>query len=1038
MVDFPYKIVVPQLDEHHVVRPRLNEAFANALHYRLITLSGPAGYGKTSLLVDFANNAPLSVCWYTIDAADRDPWIFLDYVIESVEKQFPQALQQTKKNSEDKTHISLSHVVKSLSRDFSSIRHKFIFVLDDWHFVDDVLDIKGIVSYLVTHCLNCHFVLSSRSYPSLPNMMLLASRGQMYSLHKQQLRFTGSEVMHILKTKFNIGIEPDQATTLVEQTEGWITGIILLCQASNIEVNTQTLSTDIGKRQVYHFLAEQVLAQQPPQMNAFLLDTSLLEELTPEICDTIFQRDDSRRFLELLLQRHLFISEIRPNVLRYERLFGEFLREHFLKVNPQLYYQRIHQIADFYAANKQWLHAFDCYITAGALTAAQEIVAQGGERLYENGHIVTLEKWFAELPLEQINAPLLCLKARVAMKRGDHARAQTLVQMAEVRLKPDEQVVVWQTQAQVARVIGRYEQALVLAQQVLAETNEPAQQSIAMRTLGICYHRLGQTEQAITHLKAALTIETACGNMHSMAQLKRDLGICHKDVGKLRQAEAYFADADSYWAMFGNITMRALSLNSKGGVQHSTGQYQEAYETLSEALQCARDAFTVDYEAMVWSSLGDLYSDLQLWDQAHHAYEQAMLRGGSAHLATYVHLATIRLLLRQRHYKEAIRKLRYLPQTNQQRWHITVLLLNSIAAQGSGDFDVAIRELEHTFQLIELSESPKELAWAYLRKAALCIAIDPTNHAAVIAALDKAVHITEQIGQRIFLVNEALHTEGLLRYVQAAEWPYAQQWAEMHEDIVLVASRLKGQDSATSLIIRTFGSDQIIYNHESIDIGWSKAREVFYYLLIHPEGVTAERLRETIWPHLSGKRSRDALSSAIYQLRSILPRELIALQGRQVYYIDRQIVQIDHDAERFQQLLDDPTDNRDLLFEAIKLYRGPYLVAVDNEWCQELRSYLERRYVRALHSGATEYRTQLFFAEALELYQRILAVDEFDESAHEGIMRCQYALGNRAAAIAQYHKLRQMLDEELGIEPTPSASIEKLYMELLDNTPTTP
>jgi two-component SAPR family response regulator len=216
-----------------------------------------------------------------------------------------------------------------------------------------------------------------------------------------------------------------------------------------------------------------------------------------------------------------------------------------------------------------------------------------------------------------------------------------------------------------------------------------------------------------------------------------------------------------------------------------------------------------------------------------------------------------------------------------------------------------------------------------------------------------------------------------------------------------------------------------------ISIGWNKAREVFFYLLAHPNGSSLDELRDNIWPDLSAQRSREALRTAIYQIRSVFPRDFIVLHGRQIYKIDRNIVNIEYDVEMFLSHHESAEKDPLKLISAINLYQGPFLPSSDNQWSTVLRSHLEQQYLHMIHTAARHYELSRHVTDALLLYKRILAVDNFDEVAHTGIMRCQIALGNRAAAIEQYHLLRQLLDEELGLNPKPSSEIEQLYLQML-------
>jgi LuxR family transcriptional regulator, maltose regulon positive regulatory protein len=142
-------------------------------------------------------------------------------------------------------------------------------------------------------------------------------------------------------------------------------------------------------------------------------------------------------------------------------------------------------------------------------------------------------------------------------------------------------------------------------------------------------------------------------------------------------------------------------------------------------------------------------------------------------------------------------------------------------------------------------------------------------------------------------------------------------------------------------------------------------------------------------------------------------------------------VRIDYDVERFLDIVDHRADDPEAILEAIDLYRGPYLQFTDSHWCLALRSQLEQQYLKLLHLIASASMEKHLYADALKYYQHILAIDMLDELAHAAVMRCQVALGNRAAAINQYQALRRILDEEYGLEPGNASEVEQLYRHIL-------
>src|SRR5262245_40385964 len=169
MVDFLHKILIPQRPAHLIPRPRLTELLRTIPDRRLITLSAPAGYGKTSLLTDFANqDLPLPNCWYTLDLFDQDPWVFLSYLGAAFEQRFPGAARQTMSLLEGHSRAPLTTTAASLVRDVYAIGRDFVIIIDDWHLIDHIAEITEIITHLLLRCPNCHIILASRIYPSLP------------------------------------------------------------------------------------------------------------------------------------------------------------------------------------------------------------------------------------------------------------------------------------------------------------------------------------------------------------------------------------------------------------------------------------------------------------------------------------------------------------------------------------------------------------------------------------------------------------------------------------------------------------------------------------------------------------------------------------------------------------------------------------------------------------------------------------------------------------------------------------------------------
>src|SRR3954447_23912811 len=138
-VHFPHKVIVPRRPSYLVPRQRLLHQLQTISERRLVTLSAPAGYGKTVLVTDFVtSNPPLPVCWYMLDRFDEDPWVFLGYLQAAVEERFPGAFPGTSALLAGRSPNSFAAAANALVREMYAIDQHFILVLHEWHLVDDV------------------------------------------------------------------------------------------------------------------------------------------------------------------------------------------------------------------------------------------------------------------------------------------------------------------------------------------------------------------------------------------------------------------------------------------------------------------------------------------------------------------------------------------------------------------------------------------------------------------------------------------------------------------------------------------------------------------------------------------------------------------------------------------------------------------------------------------------------------------------------------------------------------------------------------
>lgn len=192
------KIIVPHRRPELLSRPRLLESLTSLLDNKLLLLSAPAGYGKTSLLIDLATNVGMPVCWLSLDLLDRDPQRFLAYLIASLAERFPRIgeasrpqLNRLKSIEQDAESL----LVTLTNEIYDQIEDDFLLIIDDFHLLDDFPIISTLVNrFLELVMENCHVLLSSRTLPNLDDVTLMVAREQVAGLNHVELAFVPREV----------------------------------------------------------------------------------------------------------------------------------------------------------------------------------------------------------------------------------------------------------------------------------------------------------------------------------------------------------------------------------------------------------------------------------------------------------------------------------------------------------------------------------------------------------------------------------------------------------------------------------------------------------------------------------------------------------------------------------------------------------------------------------------------------------------------------------------------------------------------------
>ena len=412
------KFFIPSSPHVLVSRPRLSTLLDEGFGRSLTVVSAPAGFGKTTLLSSWVQTLPkeaVSVAWVSLDEQDNDPVRFWLYVFTALDRLQPGICTEFVAYLQIEQAPSIQYLLTALINRLAERPERWLLVLDDFHLVTEQM-IHTFLIYLVEHLPpQLRIILASRSDPPLP-LARLRARGQLLEVRADQLRATTDEAAAFLREVMGVHLSEQDLAVVQQRTENWLVGLQLVglsLQATSIP--TRDLLSEVSGNQDYilDYLTDEILNQQPPNIQTFLLHTSILEHLSAPLCDAVLEQQGSQQILELLVRSNLFITPLdsRRHWYRYHALFAQALC-YRLELAGQEKLHALHlQASHWYAQQEQTNEAVQHALQAHAWEFAADLIEPVTQKfLWIRHELPMLWRWLEQLPSQVVRRrPRLCL-----------------------------------------------------------------------------------------------------------------------------------------------------------------------------------------------------------------------------------------------------------------------------------------------------------------------------------------------------------------------------------------------------------------------------------------------------------------------------------------------------------------------------------------------------------------------------------------------------------------------------------------------------
>ena len=433
----PSKLSRPVRLDHTVVRDRLLAKLSGANNYRLALITSPAGYGKTTLISQWAAGMS-DLGWYSLDEGDNQQERFASYLIAAIQQATGGHCEASENMVQKRQYASLSSLFSQLFIELSEWQRPLYLVIDDYHLITNPVIHDAMRFFLRHQPENLTLVVLSRNLPQL-GIANLRVRDQLLEIGSQQLSFTHAETKQFFDCRLAAPIEAAESSRLCDDVAGWATALQLIAlsarQRNNATQHSARRLAGINASHLSDYLVDEVLDNVDPETRNFLLKSSLLRSMNDSLIARVTGEENGQMRLEEIERQGLFVQRMDNSGewFNYHPLFCSFLRQ-------RCQWELAAELPDIHrAAAESWMaqgfpsEAIHHALAAGDPTMLRDILLNHAWGLFHHSELALLEESLSALPWESLleNPRLVLLQAWLMQSQHRYSEVNTLLARAE-------------------------------------------------------------------------------------------------------------------------------------------------------------------------------------------------------------------------------------------------------------------------------------------------------------------------------------------------------------------------------------------------------------------------------------------------------------------------------------------------------------------------------------------------------------------------------------------------------------------------------
>ena len=1061
------KITRPLLPEV-LARPRLFKLLKRALRRSIVWVSGPAGAGKTTLVASYLAAAAGMILWYQVDGSDTDPEAFFFYLSLAVGHLMPRGKTPIPDLSPKKgsvipkkgpgVEVFTRHYIHQLCE---RLPKDCVLVFDNYQNVPlDSPFHEAMRNLLDAIPEGCRVIAISRDAPP-PSLVRLRANQEMELIGGDLLRATPQETRGIVQLKHRVPEKTIRA--LYQTTGGWIAGIILMIQRTNMFKSRDDVLPDALTKEVVDYFSREVFERVDPDVQEFLMQTAFYDRMTLPLVQGLTHMQRGGDILDDLVGRAYFIEKQGEGIYaiyQYHPLFRKFLLRRAEETSTPALLARIrHRAAMQLEKVGQIEDAVNMYRTGHHWADVTRLIVQHAPLLISQGRYATVEAWLSALPssvIEEDTWLVYWLGAcrlhsdlpssrdyferafRQFAQRGDDVGSLLAWSgvVESIFLGPDD--------------LARLDDWLLWLEERL--WNKPAFPSVEIEARIVCnltqillYRRMDHPEIR-NWMERSMALARKCSS--PTLRLQAVSIVLHYFVwtGQFRLARETMLEIKKFQQMHDVAPTVLIQHKAReANYYHSVLANGRALtlQVISEAVEIGQTSGVHQWDQLLYAqgvyacmNEGDLKSAGEFLEKMADAINHDL----PMNICHFYYLSTLLALCREDpiqalHYAE--KGIGMVSRVGAQFPEAAFNLAMARALQANGKSIAAARYLTIAKNM------SRRFGTMILEYAVL---LSEAQFAFAAASADsesnglKALREAMKIGRK----EEYVTVYGWYPKLMASlcvkalenniEPEYVSSLIRVHGLFPEIPATIECELWPWPIRIYTLGRFSIVRDGVPLRFerrGQEKVIELLKTLIaMRGRDVSEQRLTEALWPETDGDKAHQRFKTTAHRLRKLLGNdEVISVREGQVT-LDPRSCWVDVYA--FERLLGRKPNNIAAAEKALALYQGRFLEnAADSLWVMSLRERLHAKYLRRLSELGRKLEVSREWERATSCYQQGLGVDPLVEEYYQRLMICHQRRGHRAEAMSVYLRCNETLRRYLGIAPSPET--EAIYRSIRED-----